>query len=77
MTSTARYLYGGVEGLACGRGRLSFVPADVGFRVQDLAVQVAGLHRVLVHNAQAANPSCSQVDGGGAAQAPGTNYQGR
>ena len=53
------------------------MPADIGLRVQNLAVQVAGLHGVLVHNPQTADPSCSQIDGGGAAQAPGTNYKGR
>ena len=59
----------GVEGRAGARRAQRLVRADGGLAVDDLAVEVAQVDRVSVHDAQAADAGGGEVEGGGGAEA--------
>ncbi len=52
-----------IESLELLLGRIEFLAADIGGRVDDLALQIAGVNNIEVHKTESAHAGCRQVQG--------------
>ena len=69
------HLHIGVDGLDLLLGTLYFWHTHVLGKVDDLSLQVAQIHHIRIHDADASDASCRQIEAHGSPQATGTHHE--